>query len=516
MSLALRALVGAVLGAFLVLMIHPAARPVILQGLWQFGPSRTVNSTRALPENLQTLPDPRSPQTGALTLLEAARRINEGQKLGTDTLLLMIEVCQAAGESEPDNAFWGQMESAFQARVKNDDAALKAWLRASLAQDFNDYQVPRLATIANDLGRSHGRQFAWHWGISLTKKSDESARFIAHHAERMVEQARQLGDLATLTATARNGRLLRDGARSVPAAEIGSQILNLAPGGTLTVPLGPRQAVDRRNEFLTSLGEAGLEQEYRGVSTAFTSDDAWHALIPADNAKLRRDILRRSVVSATLAGAMVLTGIISFALAGIGWLVASSQAVQRWLQGFPVALLGVGLGAAVYAVTGLAFPAIWTTIVLSGLAVSPRRVLSSLPKRMGFVFNFGQGLLALIGGLLMMILLMTSSTAAIVLQPALSFPQILVPGSGVLFAWFLVAVSFSLALSQVWAFVNQRRSPAITGLGLIRFGMTAGVAFVILGLAATPLMIAWDSDLGQQLERMFRNEPGYYFFQNPT
>lgn len=515
MSSAQRALVGALLGALIVLLLHPSARPFLLQGAIHFGPSVGLRQSTALPENLATLPDPQSPQTGALTLLVAAERINSNQTLTQDQVLLMIEICQAAGEAEPDNAFWRQMESVFQSLQENEEAAKRAWARGSLAQDYNDYQVARLQSVVTSLARDANGDFAWHTGVALSKKSTAAAALISGHAQKLVTEFRQSQDMRMLSSTVRNGRLLRDGARAVPAAELGSKIINIVPGGTLMTPASPRQSVENRNAFLTKLSRQGLTQEYEVSSDAFTSDDAWHALIPNTASVFRRDTLRHSVASATFPGAMILAGFASAVVAMIGSMIGKRPDFQKFIQKW-LPTLGIVLGVAVYFLTGLVFPAIWTTIVLAGFAVAPKRLLPTVPKRLGIGFDLSQSILSGMGACFLVAYFMTSSMAASTLADALQLPSSLKPASPVMLAWALLSVSFSLATSQVWAFLNNRRSAPVAGIGLVRFGATAAVACIIIGIASTPLMIAWDNELSETLTRLFRNEPGYYFNRNPS
>jgi len=516
MSSAQRALVGALIGALVVLLLHPAARPFILQGAVSFGPSSGLTQSAALPENMATLPDPQSPRTGALTLMVAADRLNSGKSLTTDQILLMIEICLAAGEAEPDNAFWRQMESVFQSLGDNPEAAQLAWQRGSLAQDYNDYQVARLQSVIASLAEESRGDFAWHKGFALSRKSRASAALIAQHAEGLLSIFRPAGDMKQLTATIRNGRLMRDGARSIPSAEFGSALINIVPGGTLDKPASPRESVENRNKFLTTLGEMKLEQAYEETSAAFTSDDAWHALIPSGTDKFRRDTLRYSVASATFPGAMILAGLIAIVVAFVGGLIAAKHEIQQFFQGLSIPILGVVLGALVYLLTGLIFPAIWTTIVLAGFAVAPKRVLPTIPKRLGVTFDLIQSILSGMGACFLVAYLMSASTAATTLGDALQLPLPMRPSSPVMLAWALLSISFSLAASQVWAFLNHRRSAAIAGMGLLRFGSTAAIACILIGVASTPVMITWDQDLAETLDRMFRNEPGFYLNRNPS
>lgn len=510
MSSAHRAIFGALFGALLVLLVHPASRVYLTHGLTHFGPSTALTNSRALPENIATLPDPQAPITGAYSVLVAADRLINNEKLTDDQLLLMIEVCQAASEAEPENSFWRLMESVFHEVAGNREAALKSWRLAALGNDYNDYQIPRLELLIFELQKEDRASLAWHTGTAIKKKTNAAARAIANEAQAILGEDLRKKDYAGLVSTLQNAKLLRDGSRSLPGARIGSDIIAIVPNGKLGVSKSPKTMVEERNYFLTKLSTEGLDHEYRTAAEVFSNDDGWEALIPPDSDALLEQRLRRSILTGNLAGNLLLCSAVALLIALTGWLVIKKQDGQTTLTTRILPVIGIVLGVLVYIATHLAFPAIWVTVVFAGFALAPPRIMPATPKNLGFTLNLIQGLLAGASSCLFVAYLLVNSTAAYSLRGHLGFTGSFQPGSPDLLAWSILVFSLSLCASQVWAFINRRRSLPVAALGLVRFGLTSAISCLVIGLAATPLLLAWDQEIADDFQKLFLNEPRYY------
>ncbi len=510
MSSAHRALIGALLGALLVLLVHPASRVYLTHGLTHFGPSKALTNSRALPENIATLPDPQAPITGAYSVLVAAERLVRSEPLTQDQLLLMIEVCQAASEAEPENSFWRLMESVFQEVAGNREAAMKSWRLAALGNDYNDYQIPRLELLLYELRNEDRATLAWHTGTAIKKKTNAAARAIAKEAERMLEGDLKAANYVGMVSTLQNAKLLRDGSRYLPGARIGSDVIAIVPNGKLGVKKSPKTMVEERNFFLTKLSTEGLDHEYRTAAEVFSNDDGWEALIPPDSDKLLEQRLRRSVVTGNLAGNLLLCSAVSCIIALIGWAILRRQENQSALTSRILPFIGIVLGVLVYTATHLAFPAIWVTIVFAGFAMAPPRIMPASPKKLGFTLNLTQGVLAGASSCLFVAYLLVNSTAAHSLKGHLGFSDSFQPGSPDLLAWSILVFSFSICASQIWAFINRRRSLPVAALGMVRFGLTSAISCLVISIAATPLLLAWDQEIADDFQKLFLNEPRYY------
>jgi len=157
MNPAIRAFYGALLGALAVLLIHPASRNYLTPGIWLAPRSEFLEETDALPDNLTELPTPDSLENVAFWLIVGCEREVLRQPLNHDQALLMVEFARAGAERDPDNAFWRQVEAVFQHKLGNEDAARQAWLVASFAGRWDDYQTGRLKHVLEGLKEESGR-----------------------------------------------------------------------------------------------------------------------------------------------------------------------------------------------------------------------------------------------------------------------------------------------------------------------------------------------------------------------
>lgn len=510
MSAARRAYFGALIGALLVLLFHPSARPFLFQGLGSFGASDFLRRSPDVLENRKLLPDPDTPQVGALYLQLAAKRIQEGETLTTDQTLLLVEICQAAADAEPDNAFWRQMESVLQGSLANSQASLAAWKTASLASDFNDYQVSRMLPVLKGLERESGRVMAWHYAVAFARKTPVSSALIANHARRLVAGSSSTEGQTVRQQTILNGRILRDGARSIAAAHNGSDMIDLATGVDPSLNLSPRESVLIRNKFVRTFIQGKDTSRADALADLLAQNDAWGALMPLDAAEQATERMRESIITATIPGGLVLTGLVGFVVYGLGWLLGRYERLRNGLTGLAGPILGVGFGAVVYLLTGLVFPALWMTIAFAGFAFAPESIRDQLPRRLGATFDAAHGILAGVFSCTVLVLAVSQTTASQTVWKSLPQAPAWQPVAQNLVALAATALGVSLVVSQIWSYVNRRPAPLAAGVGLARLGATTGFACLTVGIALTPVFLARDSQVSDTLEHLFRNEPAYY------
>ncbi|MCH7946086.1 MAG: hypothetical protein IIC73_08765, partial [Armatimonadetes bacterium] len=213
MSPAVRFFYGALLGALLILLVHPDSRPYLTPGIWFLGDSDFLDETDALPDNLSKLPEPDSLEDSAYWLVVGCERELRGQRMPQDDYVLLVEVAQFGAAQDPENAFWRHAEAVFQHRLGNDDAAVRAWHTASLANRWDDYQTRRLQGLLQGLEAESGRRLAWHYALAQSRKSATPPRVFLAFARRLLQDAEAQADFTLRLATLRNGRLIRDGSR---------------------------------------------------------------------------------------------------------------------------------------------------------------------------------------------------------------------------------------------------------------------------------------------------------------
>lgn len=165
MTLPGRIWLGSVVGALLVLLIHPATRPVLTDAFWV----RAVGVPQvASPLSPPQLPDPVTPTLAALWVHTGLRALDERAMLDEDRWLTLVEIAQAEGDREPGNTFWRLAEAQFQDRLGNPEAAVRALRRAAQVPAngrhvFRDRQM-ELASVAVDHWAGDARRVRpWHW-----------------------------------------------------------------------------------------------------------------------------------------------------------------------------------------------------------------------------------------------------------------------------------------------------------------------------------------------------------------
>lgn len=518
MSPAVRAFYGALVGALSVLLIHPYSRPYLLQGVWFLGDSHFLRSTTALADNIETLPEPRSLEDASLWVVTACERELAGKKLTNKQAILMVEVVQAAAEIDPDNAFWKQSEAVFQRRLGNDEAAVEAWTRASIASRWNDYQNKRLEAVLEGLEREAGRNIAWHYSIVEARKSAAAQRAALLFA-RQILRGDRVDDFDLRLATLRNGRLVRDGSKSVEGALMGTETIELAAYCSSTDawglhgvggPITPRMLINAREEFVRMAFYSGPQVESE-IKDAFREDDAREAFLNvAVIDENRHNLMMGSVLTAALPGALVSIGILGAAVYLLGHFVTVSKRIQTFFE-LPWVLIAGAVGAGgVYWATGLFFPSLWAALLLWSFGPRLGNQRQAAPRGLGSAYVVT--IVALAIGF---------STVLAYYFVARSLPgQYVLGGSAGLsltdssvLALAVIVASLVLFTAPVWGFIARIPASALVGRSLSGFGASLCLGCFALGVVLVPVAIGIDRSVGNSLSKSFQNEPSFYLTQ---
>lgn len=123
----LKVLAGLLIGMALALGLHPLSRSSLVEAY------RPVSSPEALtaPFTALRLPSPDDPEAASAWMMAWLAERYRGISITEDQLLLLTEIAQAGGTSEPRNAYWKILEGLLQHDLGNEDASRKA-LRAAL------------------------------------------------------------------------------------------------------------------------------------------------------------------------------------------------------------------------------------------------------------------------------------------------------------------------------------------------------------------------------------------------
>ncbi|MEX2244194.1 MAG: hypothetical protein WD716_10155 [Fimbriimonadaceae bacterium] len=518
MSPTLRAFYGALVGAFIVLLVHPLSRPYLLQGVLVFGDSPFLRKTEMLSENIPTLPEPRTLEDASLWVVTALERDFSGRDLSGDDALLLVEVVQAAAERDPDNAYWRQSEAIFQRELGNDDAALRAWRTASLAGRWNDYQNERLAKVLEGLGGESHRHLAWHYGLVDTRKSSVVPRAVLSFA-RQTLRGDASGNFELRLATLRNGKLVRDGSKSTEGADFGVETIEVAAYSTITALHGyqgsggsitPRALATARDDFvkLAATAEPRVGAE---ISEAFRDNDGRAAFInPVETEEHSKLLILLSVLTAGLPGALVTIGVIGAAIFIAGWLLGRSRFLQRFLTPPWTQVLGVGLGALVYWATRLFFPALWAAVSLGSFGIRRDEERQAVPSGMGPAYALTVALLAVGFSLLLAFYFVTRSLPGEYLLEPAGITTAFVLNEFAILSLATVVASLALVTASVWGFLARVPPERLAGPTVAKFGTIVCLGCFAAGVLLVPFAIGIDRSAGDSLSKIFQNEPTYY------
>jgi hypothetical protein len=521
MSATVRAFFGALVGALIVLLAHPYSRPYLLQGTSILGESDYLRETSRLAENIDTLPQPSSLEEAGLWAMIACQRTLTSHDLTREEAVLVIEVIQQAAESDPDNAFWRHVEAVLQLEIGNTEVAIEAWRQASLASRWSDYQNARLTGVLDGLAGESGRNLGWHYALVDSRKDPVAAHAILAFARRVL-RGEATGDFELRLATLRNGRLLRDGSRTVDGAEMGVETSELAAYCTLGSrigiarsggPLTPRMIATARDDLISiaQRDRPEVEQEIRDV---FLDNDARAALISrpeADAQRLRLNVV--SILTAALPGALLTLGLIGGVLYFLGRLIARIRPLQTALTPPWSILVGVVAGGAAYAASGLFFPSLWAAVTFATFGIRRSDERQAAPLGLGPGYGVTIASLSVALSLIVALYLVSRSQPGEYLMSAAGLLDGPIMSDETLLGLALVVASLGLVSASVWGFLSRIPAEKLAGPTLAKFGATVCLGCFASGIVLAPISIAVDRSVGASLQRIFQNEPTYYLTQ---
>lgn len=501
-------LTGALVGALVVLLIHPVTRPFVQNGLWRFGVSQAADQSPTIAQNLNVLPEPSDLVTASLWMSEGCRRIKANHHLTTNELLTFVEIAQASAEREPDNAFWAHTEAIFQQSLGNPEASVRAWKRASRLDQWNDYQNQRLAQYVADLDKEEGRQMAWHWALAYSVKGFHTPALIAQYG---LTQLRNDNSLDSRLDLIRSGLLVRDGARSRLGGELGWQMIESGALGTSIALDSRKEFVARRFSFVDQLAQANRNDDAIYVNSVLASNEAWDAALKGIEKQNRpRFLSTQAAIIATLPGSLLLAALASTLVYALGTLFRS--VLFKFKEGWLLpAILAAVVGSILFFVTRLTFPTIFIIIVLAGFLIRPR--VAPLDRK---EFHFDAWMVwasAIIG---LMFLVAITGVASFQSPPVKTVDDYADLGLNLIYSretGLTLAVIFTgalIGLAQVWAYLRRRDPYIASGMALKSMGMTGLVVGIVLGVVTCPLVIAADRQLTDTLSQIVQNEPTYY------
>jgi hypothetical protein len=517
MTGAWRAFSGAACGALLVLLFHPISRPFIITPLLHWGTSQAYLHSKLLLENHPVLPVPKDLIESSLWMETGAKKLALKESFQPGDAEKLILVASNASRQDPDNSYWGQMEAVFLNFAGLHKEALKAWVRAGTCTRWDDQQTRKLKELQQGLADEAGGPAAWQYSAVYSLRNPDAAHAIEQFGREVIKESDIFSKrgLVLRFATLMNGKLLRDGCRSIKVGETGVHLVELSsyPNELGTIK-SPRKLVLTRAAFSNNLRKAGMVEQSRQSTDAFDGNEAWLALTAQEDVATRAVAIRAmSLITICAPGTLFAVSIFG----GLLWLasiLAKAHPQLLMVVEPPIApALGLLLAALLYHATELPLASIAVVACFGFLAFTPLHERSHPPEQLGPIFELTLFVLSCVLAVLMCAFLVGLSTPGCQVLPELNAPPQFYGGSTLFLGLCAIVIGLILLAAPCWAMVQRIATPAVVVLACRTFGRGLFVWCMALGIVLTPVAVLLDGYLRNDLQQIVLNEPVYYFNQ---
>jgi hypothetical protein len=507
-----RVLLGILVGAVLTLFVHPYSRPRLFTGALAWG-----SVPRALAADLASsrdvLPQPKSVSDYSLWMETGAQRIVSRQPTDQREWTNLLRASVRASKLEPDNAYWPQMAAVFLLASQDRLAAQAHWIAASKKARWDDGQTARLTSYRDLLVAAYGPS-AWATAAAYPKRSVARARTIELFARDVARTASLIAEsgLVLRSATVANGRLMRDGARSMQTLELGIAVVELASyPPNLTSINSPRKLLLARADLYNRLTDAKMTLRAEEADKAFRVNDSWLGF--PNSAEAGRDFEEEA--SLALIAVVLVPACLVATFLGMGlWGVAVALSKSNWgaaLLGPPwIIVAGVVLAALTYLLTRSALVAVAVAASAAFLGFGPSRSRSRPSLDLGPLHGFLVGVLGLI------ILASISGFVAQFSLPghelvdAIGYPDQALGGPGPILGIGLTGISMLSVIATFYAVFHHISTPTVFLHSLAALGRTMAFGGLILAVVAAPVALLMDRHISREMNQRLTNEPVYY------
>ncbi len=512
-----RAGVGAVIGALVVLLFHPATARYYSTALWRTGDCHTLRASPLVRANIRTAPELRSSADAAYWMLLASGLSSRRLEIGESNREELLTVSTRSAAQDPDNAFWWQMKSYFEWDSGRPQRSIESWLQAAACIRWDDYQNDRLLALRSQIDQEYRGRLAWVNWVLYGERSSAIAQTMLLHARRLWIASQRsdcpVSPVELRAAIVRNGALLRTGSKSLPSALYGIEMSELATRDkTLRDAVSAKRLLLSRFALVNELIKKGDRPRAQQVNRDFADSDAWAAVINNPDA----DQTFRHLGMLTALSGMAASVALGIAVFGaICWFVGVQIRSRPWVRTVlsprwcPV--LGGIAGLATYLATGLLFPALWTTLSLGFFAIVPKQVRTAQNRDPGHLFRILVLAFSMATSTLVALFLAGASAPGQRILGEIGLPREFLGGSTLLLGLISILLGLTLNLGPLYGFV-QRVDPITTaGAALASAGRTMLFVFSILAAILGPLCLNVDRTFGEPLRQIAENEPLYYY-----
>lgn len=509
---------GALIGAVATLAVHPLSQRYVLSPFRDIGPSATLDASPWLANNLTVLPEPQNTLQASLWMQVGAENMTEGRTISPENLKSLIAVASAAARGDPENSFWLQMKAVFQWNAGQEEEAVASWKQASLALHWNDYQSRRLEAVRQELAREDGGGMGWQYATAYYQRSMAPARTIEWVARLFFQKLRLSTEeeLSLRVATVRNGRLLRDGSRSISVGGFGANLVeySCAPIGAQSGRSSPREQILSLDALIASLREEGMEDAVAEVDESFRTNDAWFALTqPVQAMENARRTSGWSILSSTAPGIFFGLAAVGLLIWALAWLFETVPVLQK-IIGPPYApAIGVLAGVSLYVLTEIVLAAIAVALCFGFLSYEPTRTRKKIPEQMRLGFRWIVRTLAVLFVAMLGSFWLGLTTPAEELVPKLGLPLEVFGGNSIFISLAVLVLSLLLLTAPSWAIVERIPTPIATVRTFREFASAVVFGGLLAGIVATPVAVFADNQIQDSMSKILANEPAHYLLQ---
>jgi hypothetical protein len=522
MSRSWRAFYGAALGALLVLLAHPVSRPFLLTALSKWGSAKTFQNNTLILESQSELPVPKNLVDASLWMQDAAIRILQPQNIQPSEWTSFFNVASYAAQQDEDNAYWVQMQAVLTNALANTPnvskslhgLAVEEWIRASRLSRWDDYQTRRLRTLQGQLARESGGNAAWQYAAVYPLRVSYTADAIEGLARELLRNldTTSKSALRLRYATLMNGKLMREGSRSIAIGEVGVDLVEMSTYPKEIAPeANPRALVIARTDFYHGLIKVGMPDEARTALNAFKSNEAWLALLQQESINNRTSQLRvASLLTIDVPGALLALS----AVGGFVWLLSGlfrrNPSFLRVLEAPWAIIIGFVLAALIYWVTQLALASVAVFACFGFLTFNPIHDRTNAQEPLGPVFEVTQFILGITLSLLLLAFMVGLSTPGCQILQEMSVPRDFYGGSTLLLGLAGIVLALLGLAAPCWAIIQRIATPIVVVMSLRQFGRSLFLGSLMLSIASTPICIIVDHFVQKKLDNIVANEPVFY------
>lgn len=516
MTLWSRAVIGALVGAVITLLIHPSSRP-FLAGPFVESSSLIRERQDKLPSSFpESLPEPNDDISASLWIHVGAEQVRNRSTIDPLQIEGLVKIARKRSEREPNNSFWKMAEAIFLNRLGKRDESLVAWTAASRCITYDDFQSKYLAQVRQTLANATAAN-SWQYAYCYRLRSFAFAWLAESYARNLVTKLGRSKpeDLNLRYATLVNGSLLRDGSRNLAIMQHGIGIVELASyPERLQMERSVKRLLIAHSEFKEALKTAGMRDKADKVDAFYNENEGWSALTRRENTE--ENVSKLTLFSAlwpNLPGVLLQTAL----MCGVIWLAGR---LLEWLaKNRPKTAIVVAATFAFLLSAGVLFlTQSWLAFVAASLSclfvfLSPKTVRSFLPADLGPLFVFCTSVLA--AALTALMGMMFLSRTLPVQASVATFPPQFATLVDFQIAAGLAAIMVSVLylLAPLWSLALHLRTLFVLGRGFRSLGAIAGIGSLILSIAATPICVYFENRNSDTFRMLMENESYYYVRQ---